>query len=356
MDLLGLGMMAVLEESLDLIREHYGEEVDLAQLPADDPAVYGALQKADTIGMFQVESRAQMSCLPRLRPKKFYDIVVQVAIIRPGPIVGKMLHPYLRRGRVMKRQRVCIHRLKPVLKRTLGVPLFQEQLLRMAMIAANFTGGEAEELRRAMGFKRSEARMKEIETRLRSGMAANGIVGETQDQIVQSITCVRAVRIPGIARGELCADRLRKRLSEVPLSGGVHGGDSKSATHGVLSPRRRWSKMHNGTGSIFCRWMCTGQSGCARWSGLQKNGDRQPFSPKTVHLNRQGPAAKKESVPIFLKPAPASGLGSTMCEGCVRKPPTPSLQHARSGASSILRNACAASAKTNCACWPRSVR
>jgi error-prone DNA polymerase len=187
-DLLGLGMMAVLEESLELIRDHYPEPVDLAHLPADDPKVYAALQKADTIGLFQVESRAQMSCLPRLKPKKFYDIVVQVAIIRPGPIVGKMLHPYLNRRQGYE-EAACLHpSLEQVLKRTLGVPLFQEQLLKIAMIAANFTGGEAEELRRAMGFKRSEARMRDIETRLRSGMTANGILGETQDRIVQSIT------------------------------------------------------------------------------------------------------------------------------------------------------------------------
>ncbi len=187
-DLLGLGMMAVLEESLDLIRAHYPEPVDLAHLPQDDPAVYAALQKADTVGMFQVESRAQMSCLPRLKPKKFYDIVVQVAIIRPGPIVGKMMHPYLNRRQGYE-EAACLHpSLETVLKRTLGVPLFQEQLLRIAMIAANFTGGEAEELRRAMGFKRSEARMLDIETRLRAGMTVNGIMGETQDRIVQSIT------------------------------------------------------------------------------------------------------------------------------------------------------------------------
>jgi error-prone DNA polymerase len=187
-DLLGLGMMAVLEDSLQLIREHYREEIDLGRLPQNDPAVYAALQKADTVGMFQVESRAQMSCLPRLRPVCFYDIVVQVAIIRPGPIVGKMVHPYLKR-RKNPELRDCLHpSLEPVLKRTLGVPLFQEQLLRMAMIAAGFTGGEAEELRRAFGFKRSEARMKEVEIKLRRGMQNNGITGETQDTIVKSIT------------------------------------------------------------------------------------------------------------------------------------------------------------------------
>jgi len=187
-DLLGLGMLAAIEECLGHIRESYGEEVDLAHLPADDPAVYGALQKADTIGMFQVESRAQMSCLPRLRPARFYDIVVQVAIIRPGPIVGKMVHPYLRR-RQGREQADCLHpSLQPVLDRTLGVPLFQEQLLRVAMIAAGFSGGQAEELRRAMGFKRSEKRMHDIEIKLREGMHRNGIRGQTQDSIVQAIT------------------------------------------------------------------------------------------------------------------------------------------------------------------------
>jgi error-prone DNA polymerase len=187
-DLLGLGMMAVLEDSLKLIREHQAEEVDLARLPADDPVVYETLRKADTVGMFQIESRAQMSCLPRLRPVKFYDIVVQVAIIRPGPIVGKMVNPFLKR-RQGREAVECLHPLlEPVLARTLGVPLFQEQLLRIAMIAAGFTGGEAEELRRAFGFKRSEKRMKEVEVKLRGGMEKNGITGKVQDTIVQSIT------------------------------------------------------------------------------------------------------------------------------------------------------------------------
>ena len=187
-DLLGLGMMAVLEDTIRLIRDHQQETIDLGHLPANDPDVYSALKTADTIGLFQVESRAQMSCLPRLRPQCFYDIVVQVAIIRPGPIVGKMVHPYLNR-RLGRESVETLHPLlESTLSRTLGVPLFQEQLLRMAMIAAGFTGGEAEELRRALGFKRSEARMKEVEIKLRRGMKEKGIIGETQDKIVQSIT------------------------------------------------------------------------------------------------------------------------------------------------------------------------
>jgi error-prone DNA polymerase len=146
------------------------------------------MQKADTVGMFQIESRAQMSCLPRMRPERFYDIVVQVAIIRPGPIVGNMVHPYLKRRQRREKVKYPHPALEPVLKRTLGVPLFQEQLLRMAMITAGFSGGQAEELRRAFGFKRSERRMKEVEVELRKGMNENGIVGDVQDQIIHSIT------------------------------------------------------------------------------------------------------------------------------------------------------------------------
>ena len=187
-DLLGLGMMAVLKDSIELIRDHYHEEVELAHLPQDDKQVYSTLQQADTVGMFQVESRAQMSCLPRLRPIRFYDVVVQVAIIRPGPIVGQMVNPFLERRQGRQEVTYAHPSLEPVLKRTLGVPLFQEQLLRIAMIAANFTGGEAEDLRRAMGFKRSQARMKEIEGKLRAGMTANGISPKAQEEIILSIT------------------------------------------------------------------------------------------------------------------------------------------------------------------------
>ena len=187
-DLLGLGMLAAIEEAIPLIRRCEGKEVDLAHLPENDPLVYKMLNEADTIGMFQVESRAQMASLPRNAPKTFYDIVVQVAIIRPGPIVGGMIRPFFdrRQGKVpVEYPHPC---LEPILKRTLGVPLFQEQLLKIAMVAANFTGGEAEELRRAMGFKRSMERMHEIEKRLRDGMTENGIGVAAQDQIVKSIT------------------------------------------------------------------------------------------------------------------------------------------------------------------------
>jgi error-prone DNA polymerase len=214
-DLLGLGMMSVLQDALTLVNAGAGgwglgartslssrsafdrapspqppapAELDLAHLPPNDPAVYRMLQEADTVGIFQVESRAQMATLPRLQPKTFYDIVVEVAIIRPGPIVGNMVHPYLKRRQGREPVAYPHPSLQPILERTLGVPLFQEQLLRMAMVAAGFSGGEAEELRRAFGFKRSEQRMQKIETKLRAGMARQGIAGEPADAIVKSIT------------------------------------------------------------------------------------------------------------------------------------------------------------------------
>ncbi|HET8647735.1 MAG TPA: error-prone DNA polymerase, partial [Vicinamibacteria bacterium] len=185
-DLLGLGMRAALEECLELLSGR-GVEVDLAHLP-QDPAVYSVLQQADTVGLFQVESRAQMATLPRLKPKSFYDLVVEVAIIRPGPIVGQMVHPYLARRAGTEPVTYPHPSLEPILARTLGVPLFQEQVLRMAMVVAGFTGGEAEELRRAMGMKRSVKRMSEIEVKLRQGMAARGITGAAADEVARSIT------------------------------------------------------------------------------------------------------------------------------------------------------------------------
>ncbi len=186
-DLLGLGMMAVLKDCVDLIPQHYNTTVDLAQLPQDDPATYAVLQKADTVGMFQVESRAQMASLPRNRPTRFYDLVVQVAIIRPGPIVGKMMNPYMRRRQGLEPVTYPTESLIPVLERTLGVPLFQEQLLRMAMVVAGFTGAQAEELRKAVGMRRSRQRMEELTKLLREGMARNGINAETQEMIIGSI-------------------------------------------------------------------------------------------------------------------------------------------------------------------------
>ncbi|MDH3403992.1 MAG: error-prone DNA polymerase [Acidobacteriota bacterium] len=187
-DLLGLGMLQALEEAIPLIRAHEGVDVDLAHLPVDDEKTYAMLRAADTVGVFQVESRAQMASLPRNAPTSFYDLVIQVAIIRPGPIVGGMVNPYFERRRGRQEVAYAHSCLEPILARTLGVVLFQEQILRIAMDAAGFTGGQAEELRRAMGFKRSAERMGELEENLRRGMAARGITGRAQEEIVRAIT------------------------------------------------------------------------------------------------------------------------------------------------------------------------
>lgn len=186
-DLLGLGMMAALRDTINLAKDHYDVDLDLYKIPKDDKLVYKTLQKADTIGMFQVESRAQMSSLPKTKPSKFYDLVVQVAIIRPGPIVGQMLQPYTKRKAGKEEVDYLDPMLEPILKKTLGVPLFQEQLLRIAMVAGDFSGGEAEELRRAFGFKRADKRVPEITEKLLRRMKKKGINPQTREKIALAI-------------------------------------------------------------------------------------------------------------------------------------------------------------------------
>lgn len=185
-DLLGLGMLAAMEHALE-IRSRRGEPIDLATIPKDDPAVFELLCRADTIGTFQVESRAQMATLPIMRPATFYDLAIEVAIIRPGPIVGDLVHPYLNR----RNGRDAVDYIHPAceetLKRTLGVPLFQEQVLRMAMDVAGFSGAEADELRKAMAFKRDDSRMDQVTAKLRLRMTERGIVADVQEKVVDSI-------------------------------------------------------------------------------------------------------------------------------------------------------------------------
>jgi error-prone DNA polymerase len=186
-DLLGLGMMSVMQDALELCRER-GRPLDLAHIPKDDAQTFEIMQHADTIGVFQIESRAQMATLPRMKPKCFYDVVIEVAIIRPGPIQGDMVHPYLNRRAGREEVTYFDERLKPVLERTLGVPLFQEQMLKIAMIMADFSGDEAEELRRALSFHRSEERMNKVSVKLRAAMERKSIAPDKIDKIIQAIT------------------------------------------------------------------------------------------------------------------------------------------------------------------------
>src|SRR5881296_2410806 len=186
-DLLGLGMMSVMQDAFELCRER-GRPLDLAHIPKDDPATFEMMQNADTIGVFQIESRAQMATLPRMKPKCFYDVVIEVAIIRPGPIQGDMVHPYLARRAEREPVTYFDPRLEPILGRTLGVPLFQEQMLKIAMIIADFSGNEAEELRRALSFHRSEERMEKVSLKLRAAMERKGVAPDKIDKIIHSIT------------------------------------------------------------------------------------------------------------------------------------------------------------------------
>ncbi len=186
-DLLGLGMMSVMQDAFELCRER-GRPLDLAHIPKDDPATFEIMQRADTIGVFQIESRAQMATLPRMKPECFYDVVIEVAIIRPGPIQGDMVHPYLNRRAGREEVAYFDDRLKPVLDRTLGVPLFQEQMLKIAMVMADFSGNEAEELRRALSFHRSEERMQKVSVKLRAAMERKGVAPDKIEKIIQSIS------------------------------------------------------------------------------------------------------------------------------------------------------------------------
>ncbi len=187
-DLLALGMLSLLDIAFKLIEENRGEKIDMARLPHDDPKVYDLICRADTVGVFQIESRAQMNALPRHKPRRFYDLVVEVALIRPGPIQGDMVHPYLRRRNGEEPVTYPHPILKPILERTLGVPLFQEQGMRVAIEAAGFTPSEADELRRAMGHKRSHEKMQRLAQRLIDGMKRNGIEHEAALKIFDQLS------------------------------------------------------------------------------------------------------------------------------------------------------------------------
>jgi error-prone DNA polymerase len=186
-DCLALGMLTAIRKGFDLIRQHRGRELSLETIPPEDKGVYAMIQRADTMGVFQIESRAQMAMLPRLKPDKFYDLVIEVAIVRPGPIQGDMVHPYLRRRAGEEAVDFPDERIKSVLEKTLGVPLFQEQAMKLAMIAGGFTPGEADQLRRAMGAWRKTGVMDRFRDKLLTGMEANGYSAEFAERLFKQI-------------------------------------------------------------------------------------------------------------------------------------------------------------------------
>ncbi|MFH8387164.1 error-prone DNA polymerase [Kitasatospora sp. NPDC018058] len=195
-DLLGLGMLSALHDACDLIERHHGIRYDLATIPPDDRAVYDMLCRADTVGVFQVESRAQASALPRMRPRRFYDLVVQVALIRPGPIQGGSVHPYIRRRNGREPATIPHPLMERALAKTLGVPLFQEQMMQLAIDCAGFTPTEADKLRQAMGAKHSHERVAELRERLLAGMAERGIPPEVAEDVYGKIDAFSSYGFP----------------------------------------------------------------------------------------------------------------------------------------------------------------
>jgi len=186
-DVLALGMLTCIRKAFDLVKQHYGEELTLANVPQDDPAVYEMICHADTLGVFQIESRAQMSMLPRLKPREFYDLVIEVAIVRPGPIQGDMVHPYLRRRDGIDKVEYPSEELKKILKRTLGVPLFQEQAMEIAMVAANFTAAEADQLRRSMATFKAKGLVSNFRDKLVAGMMGKGYTEDFAKRIFKQL-------------------------------------------------------------------------------------------------------------------------------------------------------------------------
>ncbi len=232
-DLLGLGMLSALHATVDLVSRHHGVEVDLAELP-QEAAVYDMLCAADSVGVFQVESRAQMATLPRLKPREFYDLVVEVALIRPGPIQGGSVHPYIRRRNGEEPVTYLHPLLERSLAKTLGVPLFQEQLMQMAVDVAGFTAAEADQLRQAMGAKRSSERMERLRGRLYQGMAERGIDRGGRRPDLREAGRLRQLRLPREPLGVVRLPGLRQRLAEAPLPGRVPGRPAERPADGLL--------------------------------------------------------------------------------------------------------------------------
>ena len=282
-DLLGLGMLSALSRAVALIAEHRGHEVDLARLPQEDE-VYAMLCRADTVGVFQVESRAQMSTLPRLRPRRFYDLVVAIALIRPGPIQGGSVHPYIRRRNGQEPVTYLHPLLENSLGKTLGVPLFQEQLMQMAIDVAGFSAAEADQLRQAMGSKRSAARMEKLKARLHEGMARRGIDPVTASAIFDKMAAFANYGFP----------------------------ESHSVSFAYLVYASAWIKLHEP--AVFCAALLNSQP-MGFWSphSLVRDARRHGVVVRTPDIN-----ASRDVATIVADPASCGGLAVQMGISSVR--------------------------------------
>ena len=263
-DFLGLGMMAVLQESFTLAHQR-GHGIDLPGIPRDDAATFQLMQEADTVGTFQVESRAQMATLPRMKPACFYDVAIEVAIIRPGPIGGGLTHPYLRRRRGKEEVTYMHPDLEPMLKRTLGIPLFQEQMLRIAMIMAGFNSAEVEELRRAISFHRSNERMEKVVRKLRLRMDEKKVGSEVQEQIVAALSSFALYGFP----------------------------ESHAISFALLAYASCWLKVHRAP-EFYCALLNNQPMGFYSPATLVKDGRRRGVKFRPVCVVRSGTACHIE--------------------------------------------------------------
>jgi error-prone DNA polymerase len=288
-DLLGLGMLSALHGAVDLIRDHRGYEVDLATIPQEDD-VYAMLCRADTVGVFQIESRAQMATLPRLKPRRFYDLVVEVALIRPGPIQGGSVHPYIRRRNGQEPVTYLHPLLENSLGKTLGVPLFQEQLMQMAIDVAGFSPAESDELRQAMGSKRSAARMERLRERLYAGMAERGITGAVADEIYVKMKAFANYGFP----------------------------ESHSVSFAYLVYASSWIKYHEP--AAFCTALLNAQP-MGFWSPhtLVRDARRHGVEVRTVdlHASLAGATLEDGGSAVRLGLAPVRGIGTELAERIV---------------------------------------
>ena len=266
-DVLALGMLSCMKHCFDLLTEHKGVTLDLATIPAEDPRTYAMIRKADTLGTFQIESRAQMSMLPRIKPRTFYDLVIEVAIVRPGPIQGDMVHPYLRRREGKEKVAYPKPELERVLGKTLGVPLFQEQAMRVAIECAGFTAGEADQLRRAMATFKHTGGVSKFGEMLISGMVANGPEKEFAEKTFWQLEGFAQLRFSGKPCCLVRTHRLRLILDEMLAPGCLLRRPAQRAADGLLCARaNRAGRAGDHVALRFDRFASTPRGGIARSS------------------------------------------------------------------------------------------
>lgn len=289
-DVLALGILSAIRRSLALISQDRGRPLTLSQIPPEDPATYAMLQQGDSIGVFQVESRAQINMLPRLRPENFYDLVVQVAIVRPGPILGDMVHPYLRRRRKQEPVEYPSDAVEEVLERTLGVPIFQEQIIKLAMVAAGFSGGEADQLRRAMAAWKRTGQLKKLRTRLIQGMLERGYEREFADRLWSQISGFGEYGFP----------------------------ESHAASFALLVYSSAWLKCHE-PAAFYCALLNSQPMGFYSPSQLIQDARRHQVEILPVDVNTSGWDHQLDSSRRNAQDQPAIRLGLRLVKGLRRE-------------------------------------